>query len=195
MGDDGGNVEPLDRRDAIGLAVAAATVLVFLLCCVGHANPGDYVMVDRILARPWFATWLLAISSTAATLVLFRTWAARTVTLLLLLLPAVACLAGQWFVAPLDTDEHKVLATSPDGTISVVAYAAPDLIDENVRFTLRANAGWRSRERCLDRLPAACPCGDPPAAHRPPPRVAVADSDLSEAGTRFFRRHVAVSLV
>jgi hypothetical protein len=153
MGDsDDWGVETAARRNATGPVLASAVVLVFLLSCLAHANPGDYVIVDRILARPWFATWLLVLGSTAATLVLFRTWAARGVTLVVLLVPAATCLVSQWHVAALESGEHRVLATSPDGKLSVVARDSSGFVDGYVEISLRTNAGWRSREGCLDRV-------------------------------------------
>jgi hypothetical protein len=146
------------RRWASTAAVGLATAGVAALCTLGTGNTGGYLIVGRVAGHPRIGVLMIAAGCAAlATIVFRRQWSRLTVVAGAGTL-ALCCLGCQAQVGGIGWQPAQhVLADSPDGRVSVMAYEYSGIIDSWIEFRLRSHRGWRSREVCLDKVADAVP--------------------------------------
>lgn len=144
------------RRGAAAFTVGALAPVVAGLCLLGTGNMGGYLLLHQLVGHPMIGTVLTAAGCAAFAFLVVRSRPARDLTITAIVFIAACCGGCQGLLGVGSRPAQHLLAESSDGRLSVVAFAWTS-IDSWIQFRLRSNAGWRSREVCLDTVADAVP--------------------------------------
>jgi hypothetical protein len=135
------------------LTVTTLTIVIGIGVAVGYADPGGYVVLAA-LYHPRVATVLISVMIAVGVIVAAgRGHRSRQIvtTVVPLTVLAAICLLGQVCSGVGRAEPSpRTIATSPDGSLSVRVRTVFVLFaGEEIRVTIRSNAGLLSRERCI----------------------------------------------